>query len=679
MRPQDQFKEGFPLLLITLFPILNVGETAEKDLASQCDEIRQNNRPDPFIEHEGHQKKGLAPLGTSQQRLELTWYNKHQALIPTTQGKYGYTWVHPSDPRYCETHTLENIEFVSGHQYPKVLESSYSSRADLPPTRDNLLVLGESGDVLEALTRVPELAEKYVGQVKCIYIDPPFNTSQTFEHYEDNLEHSIWLTLMRDRLQHMRRLLSDDGSIWVHLDDSESHRMRVLLDEVFGANNYVAEIAWQKTYAPENRSLFTQSHDMVFLYAKRREGFKAARNLLPRSAAQDVAYQNPDNDPRGTWKPGDFTAQFNPKENPRESQRYTLTTPAGNQFDPPPGRCWLLTELRYQELLADNRITFGAEGNGRPALKRFRSEVMQGRVPDSWWSYLDVGHSQEAKREMLKLFPNEEPFSTPKPERFLERVIQISTDPGDIVLDVFGGSGTTAAVAHKMSRRWVTCELLEDTFNRFTLPRLTKVAMGEDDGGITIAPGERVDATADGLPEGLSADDAQKLTSLLNKALRDNPDLKSSKDIKLLKNSVKTNLSPDVVNWRGGGGFQIAHLSPSCFDYSPELGLVTLSDAAMNQPVLIRSVAAQLGFQLTPDHVFFHGSKGQMKLFVTRNALTPDLVTEIAGHLADGERVTIASTVVLDSSRQMLRAESRGSKIVHIPDDLFRFNEEIAQ
>lgn len=631
------------------------------------------------MNHEGHQKKDLTPLGNSQQRLELTWYNKHQALIPTTKGKYGYTWVHPSDPRYCETHTLELGEYVQGRQHPKTPENNYSMLADLPPSTDNLLVLGESGDVLEALTRVPELAEKYVGQVKCIYIDPPFNTSQTFEHYEDNLEHSIWLTMMRDRLKHMRRLLSDDGSIWVHLDDSENHRMRVLLDEVFGANNYVAEVAWQKTYAPENRSLFTQSHDMVFLYAKRREGFKASRNLLPRSAAQDSAYQNPDNDPRGTWKPGDFTAQFNPKENPRESQRYTLTTPQGNQFDPPPGRCWLLTEPRYQELLADNRITFGANGNGRPALKRFRSEVMQGRVPDSWWSYLDVGHSQDAKKEMLKLFPSEEPFSTPKPERFLERVIQISTNPGDIVLDVFGGSGTTAAVAHKMGRRWVTCELLEDTFNRFTLPRLTKVATGEDSGGITTAPGERIDATADGLPEGVTAEDAQRLTSLLNKALRDVPDLKSSKDIKALKNLVKTKRSPDVVNWRGGGGFQVARLSPDCFDYSPELGLVTLTDAAMDHQVLRRSVAAQLGFQLTPEHLFFHGLKGAMRLFVTRNALTPNLVTEITDCLEAGERVTIASTVVLDSARRKLREERQGSRIIHIPDDLFRFNEEIAQ
>lgn len=175
----------------------------------------------------------------NEQRLELSWYNKDRALIPTETGKYGYTWVDPRDPRYCETRTLVMDEYVEGVQAPKVEGVVYSERADLEPTTDNLLILGESGDVLEALTRVPELRQKYVGKVRCIYIDPPFNTAQTFANYEDNLEHSVWLTLMRDRLTHMHRLLSRDGAIWVHLDDVEMHRMRVLLDEVFGPGNFV--------------------------------------------------------------------------------------------------------------------------------------------------------------------------------------------------------------------------------------------------------------------------------------------------------------------------------------------------------------------------------------------------------------------------------------------------------
>lgn len=186
----------------------------------------------------------------TKQRLQLTWYNKDKALIPTETGKYGYTWVDPADPRYCETHTLVMDDYVRGQQRNKSDEFEYSERADLEPQDDNLLILGESGDVLEALTRVPELADKYVGQVKLIYIDPPFNTAQTFASYEDNLEHSIWLTMMRDRLLHLKKLLADDGSIWVHLDYAENHRMRLLIDEVFGVENFLAEIIWEKADGP---------------------------------------------------------------------------------------------------------------------------------------------------------------------------------------------------------------------------------------------------------------------------------------------------------------------------------------------------------------------------------------------------------------------------------------------
>ena len=202
----------------------------------------------------------------NQQRLQLTWYNKDKVLIPTETGKYGYKWVEPSDPRYCETHTLVMDEYVQGEQSHKSEEYQYSEYADLEPQTDNLLVHGESGDVLEALTRVPELAEKYVGNVKLVYIDPPFNTAQTFASYEDNLEHSIWLTMMRDRLLHLKRLLSDDGSIWVHLDTVENHRMRMLLDEVFGASNFVAEIVWGKADTSRNDAKqFSEDQDYIYV------------------------------------------------------------------------------------------------------------------------------------------------------------------------------------------------------------------------------------------------------------------------------------------------------------------------------------------------------------------------------------------------------------------------------
>lgn len=659
----------------------------------------------------------------AKQRLELTWYNKDLALIPTAEGRYGYTWVSPADPRYCQTRPLVMDEYVSGTQTEKVAGRAYSERADREPQTDNLMVLGESGDVLEALTRIPELKNKYAGQVKCIYIDPPFNTGEMFPDYEDNLEHSVWLGMMRDRLMHMRRLLSDDGSIWVHLDEAESHRMRVLLDEIFGAGNFVAEVAWQKTYAPDNRAVFTQAQDSIMVYAKRSDGFKGARNLLPRSDSQNALYQDFDGDPRGPWKPGDFTAQYNPAENPREDQIYTLVTPAGNEFDPPAGRCWLYTQERYEELLADNRVYFGPNGQGRPAYKRFLSEVMQGRVPVSWWPYTEVGHNQDGKKEIKALIQGE-PFGTPKPERLLERIIHIATEPGDIVLDVFAGSGTTAAVAHKMGRRWVACELVQDTFERFTRPRLELVVNGQDLGGVSVTKrrtsvgllpeGLEPEAAADfqssltkvsdhleQLEEGgIQVDLVKKLRALLRaEGKRDESKLSSEDrqglDRALLRLSktldTKVDLLPEaksrlrsatrtrmetLINWRGGGGFQVAHLAPPCFDYDSDLGIVTLTEAADDLETLAASVAATLKFRMTPDHRVFHAVQGRMRLFVTRTPLTPEFIREVASHLDVGEGLTIASTVVLDGAGQAAREAARGSRVIHIPHDLFLVDTE---
>lgn len=611
------------------------------------------------------------------QRLQLTWYNKDKALIPTETGKYGYTWVDPSDPRYCETHTLVLDDYVQGSQTPKSDEFAYSERADLEPQDDNLLILGESGDVLEALTRVPELAEKYVGKIKLIYIDPPFNTAQTFASYEDNLEHSIWLTMMRDRLMHMKKLLSDDGSIWVHLDDSEVHRMRVLLDEIFGDSNFIAQIAWEKVAGRDNRSTMSKTCDFILVYAISREQFKSVRNLLPRNAdSTSAAYTNPDNDPRGPWTSGDFTAQYNPTENPRIDQIYELTSPAGLTYMPPPGRVWLMTESRYIEMLKDNRIWFGHDGKNIPRIKRFLSEVQNGLVPKTLWQHDEVGHNDQAKKEIQSLLPSKVPFSTPKPERLLERIIHIGSSPGDIILDVFAGSATTAAVAHKMGRRWVTCELLESTFTTFTRPRLEKVLNDQDPGGITRTKGERVDATEDGLPDGVSPEDAAKFTSVLNKLIKDDPELKKSVEVKTLKAASKTRRTKEVLNWRGGGGFQVAHLSPACFDYAPELDRVMLTAAATGQ-TLIESVAANLGFTLLhpDDDYIFDARRGNALLKVVEGVATTEIVDWLASQIQPGETIVLAATTVMDGVRQHLRKLVKGSWVVALPDDVFRYSE----
>src|SRR5690625_671434 len=226
-----------------------------------------------------------------QGRLELTWMGKDQALIPVESGKYDYTWVSPTDPRVLEVKSIETIEQVGEVDGPT-------------GANENLLIIGDSGDALRSLGTIPEYAEKYVGQVKLVYIDPPFNTEQAFEHYADQLEHSIWLTMMRDRIRSMKPLLAPDASVWVHLDDSEVHRMRLLLDEEFGADNFVAEVCWEKADSPNNSSRYlSKDQDTILVYAKDKRNW--CPNRLPRSTAIDAIYSNPDQDPRGAWYPGD--------------------------------------------------------------------------------------------------------------------------------------------------------------------------------------------------------------------------------------------------------------------------------------------------------------------------------------------------------------------------------------
>ena len=656
------------------------------------------------------------------QRLQLTWYNKDKALIPTETGKYGYTWVDPSDPRYCETHTLVLDDYVQGSQTPKSDEFAYSERADLEPQDDNLLILGESGDVLEALTRVPELAEKYVGKVKLIYIDPPFNTAQTFASYEDNLEHSIWLTMMRDRLHHMKKLLADDGSIWVHLDYAENHRMRLLLDEVFGCSNFIAEFVWQKADSPRgDAQRVSVDQDVILCYAA---SGSTVMNRMERTAADNARFSNPDGDSKGVWFSDNRSAPTNVMSWQHPSTFAIQHPISGEMIYPAKGGCWRFGRERLLESL--NEYAEYASGDvdiaARVANTSLRSDQVRSDIPDlvlvdpasaaqcartriddgnwpeffvtatsfgrksyppnegqparSWWPNDQVGHNREAKSEIKALFSGATPFSTPKPERLLERIIHIGSNPGDIVLDVFAGSGTTAAVAQKMGRRWVTCELLESTFTTFTRPRLEKVLNDQDPGGITRTKGKRVDATEDGLPDGVSPEDAAKFTSVLNKLIKDDPELKKSIEVKTLKAASKTRRTKEVLNWRGGGGFQVAHLSPACFDYAPELDRVMLTAAATGQ-TLIESVAANLGFTLLhpDDDYVFDARRGNALLKVVEGVATTEIVDWLASQIQPGETIVLAATTVMDGVRQHLRKLVKGSRVVALPDDVFRYSE----
>lgn len=604
------------------------------------------------------------------QRLQLTWYNKDKALIPTETGKYGYTWVDPSDPRYCETHTLIQDGYIRGEQTPKSDKFEYSERADIEPQEDNLLILGESGDVLEALTRVPELADKYAGKVKLIYIDPPFNTAKTFANYEDNLEHSIWLTMMRDRLLHMKKLLSADGSIWVHLDDVESHRMRLLLDEIFGSKSFVADISWLASDSSSNNAgSFSKDKNQICVYG-------AAAGWRPRhlpDPEKQSHYKNPDNDPRGPWYDGRDVQ--NPKDRP--ALKYAIEKPSGGFLEHPTnGWRWDLKTMTAK--MQSGEVYFNDD---ETALKRKTYLWEQNGLPpsDSWHSPSKTGSTRGAKNHLKLLFPGiptPDLFDTPKPEELLDFIIESSTDVGDIVLDVFGGSGTTAAVAQKLGRRWVTCELLESTFTTFTRPRLEKVITNQDPGGITCTKGIRVAADNVVLPDGVTPDDAAKFTSLLKKLIEDNPEAKKHPLTKELKALAKTKRTKDVVHWRGGGGFQIAHLSPACFDYDPVLNRVMLTSEATAQ-TLIESIAANLGFSVLQceDDFVFDARRGNSLLKVIEGVATVEEVDRLVEQIQPGETIVLAATVVLDGVREYLRRRCKGSRVVAIPDDIFRYSE----
>ncbi|MHB8199280.1 MAG: site-specific DNA-methyltransferase [Acidithiobacillus sp.] len=336
---------------------------------------------------------------------------------------------------------------------------------------DNRLIFGDNLLALKALEA------EFTGKVKCVFIDPPYNTGSAFTHYDDGLEHSIWLGLMRDRLEIIRRLLSEDGSLWITIDDNEAHYLKVLCDEVFGRANFVVNALWQKRTSPDARLYIGDAHDHILIYAKNKDRFSL--NRLPLSGEQASQFKNPDNDSRGSWTSTDFTAQ-----GWRPNQMYKITTPAGIEYEPPAGRCWSNIKSEFNRLLSEDRLWFGRDGTARPRVKNFLSEH-EGVRAWSWWSNAEVGHNQEAKKEINTLF-GADSFDTPKPERLIRRILELATNPNDLVLDSFAGSGTTGAVAHKMGRRWIMVELGEHCHTHI-IPRLQKVIDGADPGGITGA------------------------------------------------------------------------------------------------------------------------------------------------------------------------------------------------
>lgn len=434
-----------------------------------------------------------------------------------------------------------------------------------------MLIHGDNLLVLKALE------SKYAGKVKCIYIDPPYNTGSAFEHYDDNLEHSTWLSLMKPRLELLRNLLSDDGSIWISIDSDECHYLKVLCDEVFGRSNFIDEVVWQRAYAPVNlKKTLSRSHDIILVYAKNL-GPNFTLNKLPRSTEANARYKNPDNDPRGVWQSDNLSV--GPAV---ESNIYEITTPSGRKVMPPKGYSWRLNKERFAEFVADNRIWFGEDGNNTPRIKRFLSEVKDGIVAMTLWTRDEVGDSQEGKRE-VKAINSESIFATPKQERLIQRILTLGSNEGDIVLDSFLGSGTTAAVAHKMNRRYIGIEMGDHAYTHCKV-RLDKVIDGTDQGGISKA-----------------------------------------------------------VNWQGGGAYKFFELAPTLInkDEFDEYIINKAYDAEM----LASAVALHEGFTFAPDsEVFWKQAKGSENsyLFVTTRHINASYLSAIASTMQEDEYLIIA-------------------------------------
>ncbi len=440
---------------------------------------------------------------------------------------------------------------------------------------DNRLIFGDNLLALKALEA------EFSGKVKCVFIDPPYNTGSAFTHYDDGVEHSLWLSLMRDRLEIIRRLLSEDGSLWVTIDDNEAHYLKVLCDEVFGRANFVANVIWQKRFAPNSTAQYiSDSDDHVLLYAKEKSQWK--RKLLPRNDKHNQSYKNPDNDPRGPWTSGDMSAR-----NSYSAGIYPITTPSGRVISgPPKGVYWRVSFDKFRELDLDGRIWWGKSGDNVPRIKRFLSEVMEGIVPQSIWIHDEVGHTQEAKKEVMAVVPgSEEVFQTPKPERLIKRVLELATNPGDLVLDSFAGSGTTGAVAHKMGRRWIMVELGEHCHTHI-IPRLKKVIDGEDSGGIT-----------------------------------------------------------QTVNWEGGGGFRYYCLAPSLLEKDHWGNWVINHD--YNTAMLAEALCQLEGFTYAPsDAVHWrHGHSTERDfVYVTTASLTREQLQQLSDEVGTERTLLVLCT-----------------------------------
>lgn len=482
-------------------------------------------------------------MSRKKQKLELTWIGKDKR------------------PRLEPRILLEDPE-RSYHAKERVTENDIF---------DNKLIFGDNLLALKALE------SDYQEQIKCVFIDPPYNTGSAFEHYDDGLEHSIWLSLMRDRLEIIRKLLSDDGTLWISIDDNEGHYLKVLCDEIFGRNCFCSTVIWRSTDNSNNDAKqFSVDHNMILVYSKKPDW---RSNKVEPPAEKRKHFKNPDNDPKGPWFDG------NPLGSPnyRENLIYDIVAPNGNIIKPPKNG-WRWSKETLEAKMATGEIRFNEKQTN---IKRRTYLADQGGLPPSTlWSDLDdTGHNRQAKYEQKKLFPDwgkSEWFSTPKPEKLISTILKIATEPGDLVLDSFAGSGTTGAVAQKMGRKWLMIELGEHCYSHI-VPRMMQVVEGKDQGGIT-----------------------------------------------------------DATNWKGGGGFRCYRLAPSMLEKDKWGNWVISKD--YNAGMLTEAMCKHMGFTYAPDesHYWMHGHSTETDfIYVTTSSLTHEQLRAISEEVGPNRTLLI--------------------------------------
>jgi adenine-specific DNA-methyltransferase len=360
---------------------------------------------------------------------------------------------------------------------PPVLETvAYLSHGD--QEAGNRLVEGDNVAVLSAL------ADELKGRVRCIYIDPPYNTSERWTHFDDRFSHEDWLSGIEESIRALWPCLAEDGSLWISIDDGGMHYLKVLADQILGRTSFVTTVVWEHRTTRENRRAFSNNHEYVLVYAKDPVRFKATRNRVAATPEVLARYKNPDEDPRGPWQSVSANVQAG---HATASQFYELLAPSGRRHAPPNGRCWVYTQERMEKLIANGEVWFGRDGNGVPRLKRFLSSAQLGVTPETLWTADAAGTTMTAKRHLLSMFPDKAVFDTPKPEELVARILTIASDPGDLVLDAYLGSGTTTAVAHKMGRRWIGIERGPQAVTHCA-ERMRQVIEGEP-GGISATVG----------------------------------------------------------------------------------------------------------------------------------------------------------------------------------------------